>query len=78
MKQYLRGWNFMRLFRLVMGVIIIMQGWDAGYWWIVGIGAVFAALPLLNVNTCNAPICRTPASNGSKNRLEDVTYEEVK
>lgn len=78
MKDYIRGWNVMRLFRLVMGIIIVIQGVDAGYWMIVGIGIVFAALSLLNVSTCNTPICKTSYSRSSKSDLKDITYEEVK
>ena len=78
MKNYIRSWSFMRLFRLVMGVIITIQGWDGGYWWIVGIGIVFAVLPLLNVNTCNTHVCRMPRSRMPEGEAKDITFEEVK
>lgn len=29
MKNYLRGWNFMRIIRLVLGIVIIVQGIQA-------------------------------------------------
>ncbi len=78
MKDYIRAWNVMRLFRLVMGIIVVIQGLDAGYWMIVGIGIVFVGLSLLNVSTCNTPICKTSYSRSSKSDLKDITYEEVK
>lgn len=77
MRDYLRGWNLMRLFRLLMGLIITIQGWVEGYWIIVGLGLLFVILSLFNMSTCNATVCNTRSSRTSKG-LDEVTYEEVK
>ncbi|MEC5146998.1 hypothetical protein UNH65_25855 [Chitinophaga sp. 180180018-2] len=38
MKKYLRNWNLMRALRLVMGIIIAVQGFQSGQWMVAGLG----------------------------------------
>lgn len=51
MKNYLRNWNFMRVFRLALGVIVMVQGIMANEWLMAGLGALFALMPLMNVGS---------------------------
>lgn len=44
-KHYLAQWNIMRLLRLIMGIIIIVQGVKAEMWLIVALGILFQSCP---------------------------------
>lgn len=52
-KIYLSQWNIMRILRLIMGIVILVQGIKSEQWIIVGLGVLFAALPLFNMG-CGA------------------------
>lgn len=60
MKNYVKNWDFMRFVRLVIGVVITVQGVVVGQWLIVGVGALFTLLPLFNVSTCGTGGCEVP------------------
>lgn len=81
MKEYIKKWNFMRFLRLVLGVIIVVQGVQHGEWLFVVLGAMFSILALLNLSTCG--INNSCASKYNKFKTEDfnkesIDYEEVK
>lgn len=77
MKNYLKNWNFMRLFRLVLGVLIIMQGVHTGQWVFILLGCLFSLMPLLNIGCCTTSGCSTPTSKTNK-KQEQIEYEEVR
>ncbi len=77
MKNYLRSWNVMRVVRLVLGVMVVVQGIQANQWLIAGLGALFAMMPLFNVGCCTTAGCSTPIRKVAKENGE-ITYEEVK
>lgn len=68
----------MRFLRLLIGVVIIVQGAMEGQWMIVGLGALFSLLPIFNVSACAMGSCGLPPQRRSRVKAEDVTYEEVK
>ena len=78
--KYLRSWNFIRLFRLVIGLVIIAQGVQVQEWFVVGLGILFTLLPLFNISTCGVGGCDniSPREPGRGNKPEEVSYEEVK
>lgn len=78
MKNYLRGWNFMRIIRLVLGIVIIVQGIQAQQWMLVALGGLFTLMPLFNIGCCCAAECNTTYSTSKAKNTEDITYEEVK
>ena len=78
MKNYLRGWNFMRIIRLVLGIVIIVQGIQAHQWLFVAFGGLFTLMPLFNVGCCSTAGCGTNYSSRKATETEDITYEEVK
>jgi len=78
MKNYLSNWNLMRVIRLALGIIIIMQGVDAQQWMLVGLGGLFTLMPLLNVGCCGITACNTNYSRRKSNNLTEITCEEVK
>lgn len=77
MKNYLRNWNFMRVFRLALGVIVMVQGIMANEWLMAGLGGLFALMPLMNVGCCGVNGCNTPIAK-SRTKSEEITYEEVR
>ncbi len=77
MKSYLRNWDFMRIFRLVIGIIVLIQGIQAGQWMLAALGGFFALMPLLNVGCCGASGCATPTARSTKKDAH-ITYEEIK
>lgn len=48
MKNYFSNWSFIRLLRLILGIIIFAQGIDANQWLIILLGAFFTILALTN------------------------------
>ncbi len=57
MKQYLSGWNFMRVFRLVVGVLVLVQGIRMHDWSFILIGALFSLMPVFNIGCCGSGSC---------------------
>lgn len=77
MKNYLKTWDLMRVLRLALGIIIIVQGVQAKEWLFVALGGLFSLMPLLNIGCCGVSGCNTPVSKSDK-KAEDITYEEIK
>lgn len=77
MKNYLKNWNFMRVLRLALGIIIIVQGIMANAWLLVGLGGLFSLMPLMNTGCCGVSGCSTLVPRSNK-KTEDITYEEVR
>lgn len=60
MRNYINKWSFMRLFRLILGVLIIIQGFVSKEWLFVGLGGLFTLMPLLNIGCgCGNNGCKT-------------------
>lgn len=79
MKKYLSNWNFMRLLRLALGVMIFIQAIKSNDLMFIILGALFSLMPLFNIGCCGVGNCSIP---GQKNihtqSTEEPTYEEVK
>lgn len=67
----------MKLVRLALGILIIIQGVQAKEWMFILLGVFFTLLPILNLGCCASNACSTPAPKKGM-ETEDVTYEEVK
>lgn len=76
MKNYFRNWNFMRVLRLALGIIVIVQGIEAKEWLLVGLGSLFSLMPLMNIGCCCTAGCNVPAPKNKKS-TEEISYEEV-
>jgi hypothetical protein len=76
MRNYLRGWNFMRVFRLIMGIIIIIQGVDSMQWNVIFLGGLFSLLPILNIGCCSSAGCASSKINKDETN-KTLIYEEV-
>jgi len=77
MKAILQGWNFMRILRLALGTIIIVQGFIAGEAFSVILGILFAGMAIANIGCCGANGCAVPTRRSIKNEIENTNYEEV-
>ncbi|MEQ7801923.1 hypothetical protein ABDJ41_19160 [Pedobacter sp. ASV1-7] len=78
MKNYLSNWNLMRFIRLVLGVIVSVQGFQAHQWMLVALGGLFTLMPVFNIGCCSTAGCKTTYSSRKTTATEDITYEEVK
>lgn len=75
--DYLRGWNFMRVFQLVIGIFILIDGLGRADWFIAAFGLFFLSMPVFNVGCCAGRACNTPMRN-SGDAQEELVYEEIK
>jgi hypothetical protein len=72
----LNNWNFFRILRLILGVIIIVQSTYSKDWQISIVGLLFAGLALFNIGCCGASGCYT-SSKSSQHNNKEIKYEEV-
>lgn len=78
MKNYFSNWNILRVLRLALGIVIVIQGIRMQEWMLAVMGALFALMPVLNIGCCGTAGCRTPAPKAGKPEAEDTVYEEVR
>ena len=75
MKALLQGWNVMRILRLVLGVVILVQGIVARDVVTIILGTALGGMALFNVGCCGANGC---AVTYRKNLNEkQISYEEL-
>ena len=78
MKQnFFNNWHFMRIIRLLLGMVIIAQGAYTKNWIFVIVGLLFTLLPLFNIGGCGTASCNTSTTSTNKT-MEDTSFEEVK
>lgn len=78
MKNYLSNWNLMRVIRLVLGIIVIVHGFQGHQWMLVVLGGLFTLMPVFNIGCCSTAGCNTTYSSRNTTATKDITYEEVK
>ena len=70
------NWNFMRVLRLVIGIVILVQAFvakDA----IFGIaGLLFTSMAIFNVGCCGTGGCYTPTKKNTETK-KDFIYKDV-
>ncbi len=76
MKTILYGWNVMRVVRLVVGCIIILQGVFAKDSVLIILGIMFGGMALANLSCCGVGGC-VVNTKAEINKNENVIYEEV-
>lgn len=77
MKQTIfTNWNFMRFFRLALGIAILVQAAMARDTVFVILGLLFTAMPVFNIGCCSTNRCNVPAQKKEEN-TKDISYEEV-
>lgn len=81
MKRYLSGWNLGRILRLIIGIIILIQGVEAQHWVLVILGFMFTLMPVLNSGCCNsigAAGCKPTRTSDRNSSIQDIKYEQIK
>lgn len=81
MKRYLSGWNLGRILRLILGIIILVQGVEAQQWVLVILGFMFTLMPVLNSGCCNsigAVGCKPTRKSDRNSSIQDIKYEQIK
>jgi len=78
MKRFITNWNFVRVFRLLIGLAIIIQGIWMQDWMITILGTAFSLMPIFNLGCgChNTPSCNTNNTHKSTPEKE-IQFEEV-
>jgi hypothetical protein len=77
MERILKGWNFVRLIRLGLGVFITVQSVMSREW-ILGFAGIFlTATALFNVGCCGIYGCQPLIKPGSGPVKNEIIYEEV-
>jgi hypothetical protein len=80
MKALLAPWGFMRILRLVMGVIIMVQSFINHQPWIGVLGGFFVIQVLMNTGCGTAgcsPNLTRQKSTGKRANTKEVDYETV-
>lgn len=76
--SYFKKWDIMRVLRLVVGMFIVVQGIQMGDWQLMALGGLFSLMPLFNVGCCGNAGCHTMPKLKHNQKIEDITYEEVR
>ena len=77
MNRILNGWDFMRAFRLALGLLIVVQSIVVKDWTLAFFGSLFVLMPVLNIGCCGAAGCSVPVKKHGK-ETQDISYEEVR
>lgn len=80
MNKLFKGWNFLRIMRLVLGLFITVQGIMDSQWLFAMFGALFSLMPILNVGCCASSNCtvNTTDSHKAQKGIGQVVFEEVR
>lgn len=77
MREYLKNWSAIRIVRLILGILVIVEGVKSNEWMFIALGGLFALMAVLNAG-CSSGACATPRRKSFQSDDEEVTYEEVK
>lgn len=74
-----RDWNFIRIVRLVLGIMLIGQAFQIHNVAIGLFGGLFVFQSLTNTGCCGSAGCIVPQQyKGSEKKPEEIEYKEVK
>lgn len=71
------NWHTMRIIRLILSIIIIIEGIRTSDKLLPIMGFVFLLMAILNVGCCNTN-CSTKNNNITINKDDTIIYEEIK
>jgi len=79
-ERLLRDWSFIRVVRLVLGIMLIGQSFQMQSWAIGLFGGLFVFQSITNTGCCGSAGCGVPRSNVRQTNLstDEIEYEEVK
>ena len=75
MKAILKGWNVMRILRLVLAVAIVVQGIVAKETMTMLLGAIFGGMALANIGCGGTNGCAV--NSRPNNKTHRINYEEL-
>lgn len=71
------NWNFMRVFRLTLGIFIFVQAILMKDGTLAALGGLFTLMSVFNIGCCTSGNCKVPKEKGKKSAAP-VIFEEVK
>lgn len=72
-------WNFIRIIRLALSILILTEGIKAGGVLIILLGSFILVQTLLNAGCCSTYGCATnPGKQNEPDNTKDITFEEIK
>jgi hypothetical protein len=77
-KVYLAGWDFMRIFRLVMGVVALGQAIAMRELLLGAAGSFLIFMAMANIGCCGVNGCVTRPVSSTPEMAEDISFEEVR
>ena len=78
MKYILSNWNFMRALRLILGVIIIVQGLQQKEFMYAFAGVLLSGMAIANIGCCGVGGCNVHTRKTDKELInKEITYEEI-
>ena len=77
-KTMLQGWHFARILRVVLGVIIIVQGIIVHETSFALMGLLLSGMAVLNIGCCGPAGCGVPMNRKQMNKEQSIDFEEVK
>jgi hypothetical protein len=78
LKTIMQGWHFARILRVVLGVIIIVQGIVVHETSFALMGVLLSSMAVLNIGCCGPAGCGVPTSYKATKKEEAIDFEEVK
>lgn len=75
MLKITKRWNLLRLLRLILGIAILAQGFNANDVILILVGAVFGGMAIANIGCSKTRGCRVNAT--PYNSTRSVNYEEL-
>lgn len=77
MKVLMSDWNVMRVIRLALGILVIIQSISEKNYMLTFAGGLFAFLALINVGCCGANGCAVNTRVSKSDLKKEAVYEEV-
>lgn len=77
MRTLLTNWNVMRVIRLILGIILIVQGAGNGEVLYFVLGGALALMALANAGCCGAGGCAVDTRPRAQKEEKEIVYEEV-
>jgi len=77
MERILKGWNFMRVIRLLMGLYILAESIRTQDWLFGFAGFFLTATAVWNIGCCGVSGCRPLIRSNAGTGYKEVIYEEV-
>ncbi len=76
------NWNFMRIIRLGLGLMVTIQSIQYGEYWFALVGVLLSGLAVMDMGCASGACSAPPRSSASKepnvlSTQKEITYEEV-